>query len=163
MQYRHFPMAGHVQNISFWNIDKSLRCCYKQNKSNETILRLLINTVPAYMPIDEMKIVRWFISSLRMVYFKQKNRTCKSDSLFIVKSRIESYKSGYRGIDNCIYFTINRERTRVDVHIATINRFQPEGWPRKLLLQLLSLDASRWKKVPGTFLKKSAALVIHRV
>ena len=39
---------------------------YKQNKSNETILRLLINTVSAYMPIDEMTIVRWFISSLRM-------------------------------------------------------------------------------------------------
>ena len=30
---------------------------YKQNKSNATILRLLINTMPAYMPIDEMPTV----------------------------------------------------------------------------------------------------------
>ena len=53
-----------VNNIFFGNIDKSLRCCYKQNKSNETIRRLLINTVPDYMPIDEMKIVGLFLSSV---------------------------------------------------------------------------------------------------
>ena len=26
----------------------------------------------------------------------------------------------------------------VDVHIATINQFQPEGWSQKFLLQLIS-------------------------
>ena len=37
---------------------------YKQNKSNATIRRLLINTVPAYMPIDEIPIVRLFLCSV---------------------------------------------------------------------------------------------------
>ena len=38
---------------------------YKQNKSNNaTIRRLLINTAPAYMPIDEILIVRLFLCSL---------------------------------------------------------------------------------------------------
>ena len=55
-----------VKNIFLGNIDKSSWYLYVQNKSNETILRLLINTVPAYMPIDEIPFVRWFISSLRM-------------------------------------------------------------------------------------------------
>ena len=43
---------------------KKLECLYEQNKSNETIWRLLINTVPAYMPIDEMPVVRSFLCSL---------------------------------------------------------------------------------------------------
>ena len=95
-------------------------------------------------------------NTIGMVYFKQKNRTRKSNPLFTVKSSIESHinKSGYGGIDNCIYFTVNRERTRVDVHITIINQFQPAGWPWQSLLQLLSLDVSRWKKVPGTSSKK---------
>ena len=37
---------------------------YKQNKSNATIKRLLINTVTAYMPIDEIPIVRLFLCSV---------------------------------------------------------------------------------------------------
>ena len=43
---------------------KKLECLYDQNKSNETIRRLLINTVPAHMPIDEITIVRSFLCSL---------------------------------------------------------------------------------------------------
>ena len=57
---------------------------YEQNKSNETIRRLLSNTVPAYMPIDEILIVRLFLcsvsvaqnvlySTIVMVYFKLKS------------------------------------------------------------------------------------------
>ena len=82
-------------------------------------------------------------STIVMVNFKLKLYVVNSDPLFIVKSRREPYISGYRGIDNCIYFTINRGRTHVDTHITVINRFQPEGLPQKFLLQLLSLDASR--------------------
>ena len=51
--------------ISFLgNIDKSLWCLYEQNKSNETIWRLIINTVTAHMPIDEIPIVRLFLYSV---------------------------------------------------------------------------------------------------
>ena len=74
---------------------------YEQNKSNETIQRLLINTVPAYMPIDEISIVRLFLcsvtvaqnvlySTIVMVYFKQKNRTRESKPLKATKMEIES-------------------------------------------------------------------------
>ena len=53
------------------------------------------------MPIDENVIVILFLCSISvaqyvlystivMVYFKQKIRMCKSDPLYIVKSRIES-------------------------------------------------------------------------
>ena len=52
--------------IFFRKLIKFTGVLYKQNKSNATILRLLINTMPAYMPIDEMPIVIRFISSLRM-------------------------------------------------------------------------------------------------
>ena len=52
-----------VKNI-LANSDKSLRCLYEENKSDETIQSLLINTVPAYMPIDEIQIDRWFLSSV---------------------------------------------------------------------------------------------------
>ena len=55
-QLRHFPMDVLVKIIFFANSDKSLWCLYEENKSNETIRRLLINTVPAYMSIDEMPI-----------------------------------------------------------------------------------------------------------
>ena len=68
------------------------------------------------------------------------------------------YESGYWGVPLCIYFTRIMGRTRVDVHITTSNRFQPEGWPRKLLLQLLSLDVSRWKKYLVHFLKRALLL-----
>ena len=61
-----FSDDGHICNI-FLQIPIQLQVClYEQNKSNETIQRLLINTVPAYMPIDEMPIVRSFLSILRM-------------------------------------------------------------------------------------------------
>ena len=52
-----------------------------------------------------------------MVYFKQKNRTRKSDPHKIGKSKIESH-----------------------IKVIKINRFNPEDWPWKFLLQLLSLD-----------------------
>ena len=82
-----------------------------------------------------------------MVNFNVVNSS--SDPLFIVKSRREPYKSGYRGIDNCIYFTMNRRRTCVDIYIIIINWFQPECWPQKFLLQLLSLDVCvALKKAP---------------
>ena len=60
---RQFPMDVLVKNAFMANSDKTSRCLYEQNKSNETIQSLLINTVAAYMPIDEMPIVRLFISS----------------------------------------------------------------------------------------------------
>ena len=61
----HFPMDIHACKIFFFsNSDKSLWCLYKQNKSNETIRRLLINTEPANMPIDEVSIVRLFLCSV---------------------------------------------------------------------------------------------------
>ena len=66
-------------------------------------------------------------STIVMVNFKQKSYVVKSDSLFIVKSRIESHMSVYGGIDNYIYFKVNREIMHVNVHIITINRFQSEG------------------------------------
>ena len=50
--------------LFFGNINKSLWCLYEGNKSNEAIWRLLINTVPAYMPIDEIPIIRPFLYSL---------------------------------------------------------------------------------------------------
>ena len=46
-------------------------------------------------------------STIVMVYFKQKNRTRKSNPLFTVKSRIESYK-WYEGLALPVYFTVNR-------------------------------------------------------
>ena len=64
MPYRHFPMDVLVKNIFDGNIDKSLWCLYEEKKSNEAIRRLLINTVPAYMPIDEIPIIRPFLYSL---------------------------------------------------------------------------------------------------
>ena len=39
-------------------------CKYEENKSNETIWGLLINTVPAYIPIDEITIVISFLCSI---------------------------------------------------------------------------------------------------
>ena len=60
----HFPMVVFVKNIFFGNINKSSWCLYEENKSNEAIRRLLINTVPAYMPIDEIPIVRSFLGSV---------------------------------------------------------------------------------------------------
>ena len=83
-----------------------------------------------------------------MVNFNNKNRTCKIDPLFIVKSRREPYKRGYRGIDNCIYFTINRRRTHVDIYITIINRFQPEGWPQKFPIVIAFAWCVALKKVP---------------
>ena len=59
----HFPMDVVVKNNPA-NSDKSLRCLYEENKSDETIQSLLINTVPAYMPIDEIPIVRSFLCSV---------------------------------------------------------------------------------------------------
>jgi hypothetical protein len=82
---------------------------YEQNKSNETIQRLLINTVPAYMPIDEIPIVRLFLCSVEvaqnvlystivMVYFKQKSYVVKSDPYKSTKFRLESnIKVGIEG------------------------------------------------------------------
>ena len=64
MQYRQFPMDVLVKNAFMANSDKTLRCLCEQNKSNKTIQSLLINTVAAYMPIDEMPIVRLFLCSL---------------------------------------------------------------------------------------------------
>ena len=76
----------------FANSDKSQVCLQEQNKSNGTIKRLLINTVTAYMPIDEITIVRLFISiqevAQKVLYstiVKQKNRMCKSKPLLIAK------------------------------------------------------------------------------
>ena len=46
------------------SIKKITGVLYKQNKSNATIKRLIINTVTAYMPIDEIPIVRSFLCSL---------------------------------------------------------------------------------------------------
>ena len=91
-----------VKNTFLGNIDKSQVRLYEQNKSNETIWRLLINTVPAYMPIDEMPIVRPFVhsvcvaqnvlySTIVMVYFKQKSYVVKSDPQSIAKLNIESH------------------------------------------------------------------------
>ena len=60
MQYIQFPMDVLVK-IIFPNFDKSLCCLYEENKSNETIWGLLINTVPTYMPIDEILIVGLFL------------------------------------------------------------------------------------------------------
>ena len=60
------------------------------------------------------------------------------------------YKSGYLGIAFCIYVTQYTRRIRVDVHIATINQFQPEGWPRKYLLHSLSLDVLHCVEKMGT-------------
>ena len=60
----YFPMNVLVKNSFFGNIDKSSWRLYEENKSNETIPRLLINTVPAYMPIDEISIVRSFLCSV---------------------------------------------------------------------------------------------------
>ena len=54
-------------------------------------------------------------------------------------------------------------RSRVDVHITTINQFHQEGCPQQSLLQLLLLDVSRLKKYLVQQAKKSAALVIYRV
>ena len=80
--------------------------------------------------------VKWLemcYSTIAMFYFKQKITVCKIDPLFIVKSRIriESHICGYsRGIVDSIvsiYLTINWESMYVDVHITTINSFQPEG------------------------------------
>ena len=69
---------------------------YEQNKSNETIRGLLINTVLAYMPIDEMQIVRSVLSSdLKgalqyhchgLFQTTKQNRTRKSDSYKAEKS-----------------------------------------------------------------------------
>ena len=65
MQYRQFPSDGRACKKYFvGNIDKSSWCLYEENKSNEAIRRLLINTVPAYMPIDEIPIVRLFLCSV---------------------------------------------------------------------------------------------------
>ena len=64
MQYRQFPMDVLVKNAFMENSNKTSSCLYEQNKSNETIRRLLINTVSAYMPIDEIPIVRLFLYSL---------------------------------------------------------------------------------------------------
>ena len=64
VQYRHIPMDVLVKNIFFLKVDKSYRCLYEENKSNETIRRLLINTVPVYVPIDEIPVVRLFLYSL---------------------------------------------------------------------------------------------------
>ena len=92
-----------------------------------------------------------------MVNFNKKNRTCKIDPLFIVKSRREPYKSGYRGIDNSIYFTINRRSTHVDIYITIINRFQPEGRPQNQKFPIVIAFA--WcvalKKVPCKFYVES--------
>ena len=78
------------------------------------------------------KHMAWKIDKYNVVVnFNNKNRTCKIDPLFIVKSRRQPYKSGYRGIDNCIYFTIKRKRTHIGIYITIINQSQPEGWPQK--------------------------------
>ena len=54
-----------VNNI-FLEISIKVRCACtsKINQINETIRRLLINTVPAYMPIDEIPIVPLFLFSV---------------------------------------------------------------------------------------------------
>ena len=49
--------------IFFRKLIKFTGVLYKQNKSNATIRRLLI-TVAAYMPIDEIPIVRLLLCSL---------------------------------------------------------------------------------------------------
>ena len=49
-------------NIICGNVDKSYRCFLEENKSNETIRRLLINIVVTLMSIDEMPIDIWFLS-----------------------------------------------------------------------------------------------------
>ena len=75
---------------------------YEKNKSNETIWGLLINTVPDYMNIDEIPIVRSFLcsvsvaqnvlySTIVMVYFKQKSYVVKSNPYNSTKLRIESH------------------------------------------------------------------------
>ena len=53
-----------VKNNFFGNVDKISWRLYEENKSNKAIRRLLINTVPAYMPIDEIAVVRLFLSSV---------------------------------------------------------------------------------------------------
>ena len=48
----------------FANVDKSYRCFEEENKSKERIWRLINNTVPAYMSIDEMRIDIRFLSTI---------------------------------------------------------------------------------------------------
>ena len=60
----HFPMDVLVKNIFCTNSDKSLWCLYEQNIHEYLKYRLEINTEFAYMPIDEKRIVRLFLSSV---------------------------------------------------------------------------------------------------
>lgn len=92
----------------------------------------MIDKNSLYCSYVAVKWLKMCYSTIAMFYFKQKITVCKIDPLFIMKSRIriENHICGYRGIANSIvsiYFTINRESMYVDVHITTINSFQPEG------------------------------------
>ena len=59
-----FYLFHEIQAVSMTGTYKFRGVLYKQNKSNETIMRLLINTVPTCMPIDEMPSNIWFISTV---------------------------------------------------------------------------------------------------
>ena len=73
----------------------------------------------------------------------------------------EPYKSGYTGKGNYKWSLINWLRTRVEWRGVEQSSIHQEGWPRKFLLQLLSLYASRWKKYLVYFLKMYQVLFFN--
>ena len=56
MHYRQFFDGRACIKYFYGNIDKTSCCLYEQNKSNETIRRLVINRSSGPMSIDEMPI-----------------------------------------------------------------------------------------------------------
>ena len=97
-------------------------------------------------------------STIVMVYFKLKSYVVnKSDPYNSGKFRKESYiyKSGYRGIALLNRIPEFSVRTHVEWRGKEHLTVRPEGWPQQLLLQLLSLDVSRWKKYLVHFFKRA--------
>ena len=78
-----------------------------------------------------------------MVEFHLQSTQAAVDKQYGMNSRNGRWITRMKPLLLAYLFMIYYGRTHVDVHITTINRFQPEGCPWKFLLQLLSLDVSR--------------------